>query len=91
MYHLFRATRLGYKQDRDGIYFDSKRFTKEQAEAQFKPYNGITQRGFPYVGFEYDGIKYHDYQYLGEFSKKNMPHNDNDYLDYLLNKRRKTP
>lgn len=67
MRHVFRATKLGWDKEREGIWFDSDDYTREEAEAEFKTYEGTTQRGYPYTGYEYDGEKYHDVTYLGEF------------------------
>lgn len=76
MKHLFIATKLGWKAEKEGVWFDSDQYSKEEATAQFKPYDGTTQRGYPYTGFEFDGQKYHDFTYLGEFEDDEMPHND---------------
>ena len=90
MYHLFRATLLGYDREQEGIYFDANHYSREEAEAQFKPYDGVTQRGYPYTGYEFGGSKYHDVSYIGEFpNKKSMPKNNDEYLDYLIAKGRK--
>lgn len=86
MKHLFKATKLGWDEEKEGIWFDSEYYTKEEAEEQIKPYRGITQGGFPYTGYEYDGQKYHDYEYLGEFEDDEIPHNDYEYMQYLQNK-----
>ena len=86
MKFVFRATRLGWDEQQDGIWFDSDLYTKEEAEAQIKPYNGTTQRGYPYTGYEFDGERYHHYTYLGEFEDDKMPRNDQEYFDYLMNK-----
>ena len=88
MNHLFRAKRMGYEEERDGIYFDAKHYSLEEATAQFKPFQGISQKGFPYTGYEYGGVKYHDFQYLGEFPKNKMPRNDDEYLAYLLKRKK---
>ena len=86
MRHVFRATRLGWKKITDGIWFDSECYTKEEAEAEFKPYQGVTQNGYSYTGYEYDGEKYHDYHYIGEYDEDEMPKNNDDYIDHLLGK-----
>lgn len=78
MKHLFKATKLGWAEEKEGIWFDSKAYTKEEARAQFKPYKGVTQRGYDYTGYEYDGQRYHDVQYLGEFPNNKLPKSDND-------------
>ena len=85
MRHVFRATKLGWKHEQEGVWFDSDDFSKEEAEAEFKPFESTTQRGYPYTGYEYDGQKYHDYKYLGEFEDDKMPRNDEEYIDSLLN------
>ena len=86
MRHVFRALKMGWGKEQEGIWFDSDDYTKEQAEAEFKPFQGTTKRGYPYTGYEYDGQKYHQYQYLGEFEDNQMPKNDDDYFNYLLKK-----
>lgn len=71
------------------MWFDSDQYTKEQAEAEFKPYQGTTQRGYPYTGYEYDGVKYHDFHdftYLGEYEDDDVPKNDSDYFEHLMKK-----
>lgn len=78
MAHVFKATKLGWKKEQEGIWFDSSAYTKEKAVAEFKPYEGTTQRGYSYTGYEYDGQKYHDVTYLGEFPENHMPRNDAD-------------
>ena len=85
MRHVFRATRIGWDQEQEGVWFDSDHYTKEEAEAEFKPYQGTTQQGYPYTGYEYDGQKYHDYSYLGEYEDDQMPQNNEDYIRSLLN------
>ena len=80
MRHVFKATKLGWNKEQEGIWFDSNDYTLEEARAEIKPYEGITQRGYPYTGYEYDGQKYHDVTYLGEFEDDKMPMNDYDLL-----------
>lgn len=89
MYHVFRATRMGWARKQDGITFDARHYTREEAEACFRPFSGINQRGFPYIGYEYGGVKYYRYDYLGEFSERDLPHSDEDYLDSLIVRNRK--
>lgn len=84
MKHLFRATKIGWNKEREGIWFDSDHYTKEETEAEFKPYKGTTQKGYPYTGYEYDGQKYHDVTYLGELENDKLPQNNDEYLDWLL-------
>ena len=73
MKHLFRATKIGWEKEKEGVWFDSDAYSKEEAEAEFKPYQGTTQRGYPYTGYERDGQKYHDVTYLGEFEDDELP------------------
>ena len=84
MRHVFKATKLKKKKKKEGVWFDSDQYTKDEAQAEFKPYQGVTQRGYPYTGYEYDGQKYHDVTYLGEFEDDAMPQNDGDVLNALL-------
>ena len=89
MNHLFRAKRMGYEEKREGIYFDADRYSLEEAIAKFKPFQGVSQKGFPYTGYEYDGVKYHDFQYLGEYPKDKMPRNDDEYIASLIEKHKR--
>ena len=73
MRHVFKATKLGWEREQEGIRFDSSYYSKEEAEAEIKSYEGITQRGYPYMGYEWDGQKYHDVRYIGEFEDDDMP------------------
>lgn len=88
MKHLFIATKLGWNKEQEGIWFDSKDYTKEEAEEEFVPYEGVTRRGYAYTGYERDGQKYHDVRYLGEFKDDEVPHNNDEYIDWLLKKNR---
>lgn len=76
MRHVFKATKIGWGKGKEGIWFDSDDYSKEEAEAEFKPYEGVTQKGYSYTGYEYDGERYHDYTYLGEFEDDDMPKGD---------------
>lgn len=90
MRHVFRATKIGWNKEQEGIYFDSADYSAEEAKAQFRPYRGTTKNGYPYTGYEHDGQRYHDVTYLGEFENNKMPHNDRDYIKSLLNRNRKS-
>lgn len=83
MRHVFRATKIGWERERVGIWFDSAKFTKEEAMNQFKAFRAISQKGYPYTGYEYDGEKYHDVIYLGEYDDNDMPQDDWDYIRRL--------
>jgi len=84
--HVFRATKMGWDKEQEGVWFDSDTYSKEEAQAEFKPYNGTNQRGYSYTGYEYDGQKYHDYTYLGEYEDGDIPRNNDEYIDSLINK-----
>ena len=84
MKHVFKATKLGWEKEKEGIWFDSDDYTAQEVRDEFKPYEGTTQRGYSYTGYEYDGQKYHDVTYLGEFEDDEVPHNDLELLDYRL-------
>jgi hypothetical protein len=70
MKHVFIATLLGWDSKKKVIHFDSEKYTREEAEAQFKPYRGTNQRGYPYTGYEYAGDKFYDYKYVDEFEDR---------------------
>ena len=78
MRHVFKATKIGWDEEQEGVWFDSDFYSKEEAEAEFKPYQGTTQRGYPYTGYEYDGEQYHDVTYMGEFDDDDLPQNDTE-------------
>ena len=82
MRHVFRAIRIGWDRKQDGVWFDADQYTREEAEAQFKPFQGVTQRGYPYTGYEYDGVRYHDIYYLGLYDD-DMPQNNEDFIKHL--------
>ena len=88
MKHLFRATKIDWEKEKEGVWFDSDAYSKEEAEAEFKPYQGTTQRGYPYTGYERDGQKYHDVTYLGEFEDDELPHSDTEFLDAILKRKK---
>ncbi len=79
MKHIFKATKLGWAKEQEGIWFDADVYSEEEAKAQIKEYEGTTQRGFPYTGYEFDGQKYHDVQYLGKYEDEDVPTNDSEY------------
>lgn len=89
MKHVFKATKIGWEEEKEGVWFDSDQYSKEDAESEFKPYQGTTQRGYSYTGYEYDGQKYHDVTYLGEFNDDEFPHNDGELLNSVLKKIKK--
>ena len=78
MRHVFRAQKLGWQEEKEGIWFDAKEYSKKQAEAQFKPYEGRTHDGYPYKGYEYDGDKFYKVDYLGKFPDDKMPRSNED-------------
>ena len=84
MKHLFRATKIGREKEQEGIWFDSDYYTEEEARKQFKPYDGVTQKGYDYTGYEYDGERYHNINYLGEFNDDELPRNQDEYLDWVI-------
>ena len=86
--HLFRATKLGWGKEKEGIWFDSETYSKEEAQAEFKPYQGTTRRGFSYTGYERDDQKYHDVTYLGEFEDEDLPHSNMELLDAILKRKK---
>lgn len=63
---------------------DSEYYSKEDAEAEFEPYQGITKQGYSYTGYRYEGQEYHDVDYLGEFSDDELPNNDGELIDSIL-------
>ena len=85
--HVFRAKKMGWDEEMEGIWFDSELYTKEESEAQFKPFQGVTRDGYPYTGYEYNGQKYHDFFYLGEYEDDKMPKNTDEYIESLLKRK----
>ncbi|MBB3171432.1 hypothetical protein [Parvibacter caecicola] len=88
MKHLFKATKLGWDEEKEGIWFDSDKYTEEAARTEFEEYEGTTQEGYPYTGYEYDGQRYHSIAYLGEFEDDEMPHNDDELFEILAKQKR---
>ena len=86
MRHVFRAQKLGWEKEKEGIWFDADKFTEEEARAQFKEYEGTTQRGDLYTGYEYDGDKFYRVTYLGQYEDDEMPKNDAEWRNSMLNK-----
>ena len=84
MRHVFKATKLGWDREKEGVWFDADQYSAEEARAEFKPYQSVSQKGFPYTGYEFDGQKYHDVAYLGEFEDDKMPRNDSELLREVL-------
>lgn len=89
MKHLFKATKMGWDKEQEGVWFNSDDYSKEEADAEFEPFEGTTQRGYSYTGYERDGEKYHDVTYLGEFEDDELPHNDSELLDSILKRKKK--
>lgn len=86
MRHIFRAQKLGWKKDEDIVWFDTKDYTKEEAASQFKPFAGLTQKGYPYTGYEFGGEKYHHFSYVGTCEDNKMPKTLSDILDLILHR-----
>lgn len=64
--------------------FDADKYSKEEAEEAFVPYEGTTQNEYPYTGYEFEGEKLYDVTYLGEFEENKLPHNNDEFIEYLL-------
>lgn len=73
MRHIFVASVIGWGNKQDAIWFDTDKYSLDEAWAQFNKYQATNQRGYPYTGYEYDGKKYHDVTYIGEFENDKMP------------------
>ena len=84
MRHVFRATKLGWESEQEGIWFDAMQYTREEAEAQFKPIERVSQKGFCYTAYEYNGQLYHDIFYAGCYDDNDMPRNDDDMINHLI-------
>lgn len=89
MKHVFKATKIGWGKEKEAIWFDSEKYTAEEARKEFKTFEGTTQRGYPYTGHEYDGQRYHDIAYLGEFEDEEIPHNNTEFLNILMKRLKK--
>lgn len=48
MKHVFKATKMGWDKEKEGVWFDADSYSEEEAKAQFKEFKGTTQRGYPY-------------------------------------------
>jgi len=83
MRHLFIATKIGWENEKEAIWFDSKFYTEDEARAEIKPFEGVTQKGYPYTGYEYDGQKYHHVTYYGEFEDDDMPNNMSELMNSI--------
>ena len=42
MKHVFKAAKLGWEKEKEGIWFDSDDYTAQEAKDEFKPYEGTT-------------------------------------------------
>ena len=80
MKHVFKGTKLGWKREQEGIWFDSDHYTKEEAESEFVEKTGYTEKAngesYPYTYYEYDGQKYYKVNYIGEYEEDNLPGKD---------------
>ena len=43
MRHVFKATKIGWDEEQEGVWFDSDFYSKEEAEAEFKPWRAISR------------------------------------------------
>ena len=87
MRHVFKATKLGWDREQDGIWFDSSKYTADEARDQFRTYQATTRDGYSYTGYEYEGEKYHDITYVGEYEDDEMPANADEVMRHMLNSR----
>ena len=74
--HVFKATKMGWDNESEGVWFDTDLYTREQAEAQFVPVEKMCEKNggyYPYTCYEYDSQTYHHYVYLGIFDYEHMP------------------
>ena len=88
MQHVFRVKKLGWSNEREVICFDSDEYTASEAKALFKEYRGVTQKGYPYTGYEYNGERFYEVNYLGEFKNAEVPKNDENFFELLLERAR---
>ena len=76
--HVFRGVKLGWKSESEGIWFDSSRYSKEEAEAEFVECYGETTKAngqtYDYIYYEYDDQKYYKVSYLGEYDFDDLPY-----------------
>ena len=66
MWNIFRAKKKR-RDKKKCLGLNTDDHTKEEVLAEFKPYEGKTQNGFLYSGYEFDGRKYYGFYYLSEF------------------------
>ena len=43
MKHVFKATKIGWGKEKEAIWFDSEKYTAEEARKEFKTFEGTTQ------------------------------------------------
>ena len=89
MRHLFRITKQGYSGETEVVWFDADHYSKEEAEEQFVEFEDYTQNGYPYKGYEYQGERLYEVFYMGLFEDDEMPHNTEEYVDWLIKQKNK--
>lgn len=66
--HVFQAVELGWNKEPTLILFDAEKFSRADAEAQFKPVERTTVRNdrlVLYTAYEYENVMYHRFCYRG--------------------------
>lgn len=75
--HVFKCVKKGWDGEIEGVWFDADMYTKEEAEAQFRPVDKMVEKSgghwFPFTFYEYDGEIYYSVEYQGEYDEDNMP------------------
>lgn len=81
MKHVFKAQKLGWEKEKEGVWFDADKYTVEEARAQFEPHHREVLKNNHWVDsteYRFDGQTYHKVSYVGTFEDDNLPTCDED-------------
>ena len=80
--HVVWVKHFGYDEEQEAFTFDYPRYTREDVESFFVPYQFISQKGFQQTGYEYNGEKFYKYKYLGVFPNNKIPKSNADLWEF---------
>lgn len=84
--HVVWVKHFGYSEKQEIFTFNANKYTQEDVESMFVPYQFISQKGFEQTGYEYNGEQFYKYRYLGIFPDDKIPKSNDDLWEFEKNR-----
>lgn len=82
--HVVLVQNFGWDEEKEVFTFDANRYTEDEVMDGFDEFEGITENGYPFTGYEYDGERFYSVSYLGVFPDDEIPCCEHDLMMALL-------